>query len=162
MLDILAHHHIDYLRVDHPPVFTCEEAAQHVPAIVGAETKNLFLRDEKRSRYFLLGLPAHKSADLKLLAPLLGAKRLTLASADELQQMLGVSPGSVTLLATCNDVEKRVQVVVDSELWESERVLCHPLVNTTTLSILRDDLARFFALTGHALQVLNVPARGLA
>jgi len=159
VLEFLARHQIDYLRVDHPPVYTCEEAAQWVPPIAGAETKNLFLRDDKRARYFLVGLPASKSADLKRLAAALGVKRLTLGSAEDLQQLLGVSPGSVTLLATHNDVDRRVEVIMDATLWESERLLCHPLVNTATLSILRDDLVRFFALTGHEVSVITVPER---
>ncbi|GAB3255763.1 prolyl-tRNA synthetase associated domain-containing protein [Chitinimonas naiadis] len=159
LLDHLAAHRIDYLRVDHPAVFTCEEAARLVPPIPGAETKNLFLRDDKRRRYFLISLPADKSADLKQLAEVLGVKRLTLASSDDLLAHLGITPGSVSLLAAINDREQRVEVLLDTPLWHAERLLCHPLVNTITLSLTRDDLQRFLATTGHTTCAIDVPAR---
>lgn len=159
LLAALAEHGIPYLRVDHPAVYTCEEAAELVPPIEGAETKNLFLRDDKRSRYFLVSLPAEKSADLKLLAGVLGVKRLTMASPEDLADYLGVVPGSVTLLAAFNDHAGRVEIKLDAELAEQERLLCHPLVNTATLSIAVPDLSRFLALSGHGLEVIEVPAR---
>ncbi|HEY9104526.1 prolyl-tRNA synthetase associated domain-containing protein [Chitinimonas sp.] len=159
LLAALAEHRIPYLRVDHPAVYTCEEAAELVPPIEGAETKNLFLRDDKRSRYFLVSLPAEKSADLKALAGVLGVKRLTMASAEDLADHLGVAPGSVTPLAAFNDQQGRVEIKLDAELASQQRLLCHPLVNTATLSITVPDLTRFLDLYGHALEVVEVPAR---
>lgn len=124
-----------------------------------AKTKNLFLRDRKGKRHFLVVVGYHKSVDLKALSPLLESDRLVLGSAERLQEHLGVEPGSVTILALANDTEHRVEVVFDADIAAAESLRCHPLVNTATLSIQRDGIERFLAATGHSLQILDIPAR---
>ena len=73
---------------------------------------------------------------------------------------LGITPGSVSLLALFNDSESDVEVYIDRRVWESDRIKCHPLVNTSTLSIARDDIQRFLELTNHSFTVIDVPERG--
>lgn len=148
---------LPYQRYTHPPVFTCEEAARLCPAMPGAETKNLFLCDNKGKRHFLVTVPADASVDLKALAPLLDAKSVRMASPERLLRCLGLTPGAVTLLATCNDTDHAVEVVIDRALWDADAVLAHPLVNTATLSLPHETLERFLALTGHAARVIDVP-----
>jgi Ala-tRNA(Pro) deacylase len=83
---------------------------------------------------------------------------MTMASPDRLKRYLGVDPGSVTILAIINDVEKKVEVVFDRDLWHSQSFLCHPLINTSTLAISKQGIQRFLELTSHEVIVLDVPA----
>ena len=155
----LADHDIEYERHDHPPVFTCEEALRLVPPLLAAKTKNLFLRDRKGRRHFLVAVGYEKAVDLKALASLLGVSKLGFASAERLERYLGVDPGSVSILGVVNDVNRAVEVIVDEDLWVAKAFQCHPLVNTSTLVISRDDLERFLEITGHRVRVLDVPSR---
>ncbi len=148
-----------YERIDHPPVFTCEEAKRLVPTLAGAETKNLFLRDAKGRKHFLLSVPAEKNVDLKILSMVIGVNGLSFASPERLKKYLSLDPGSVTLLGVINDTSKEVEVLIDQDLWEAKALLCHPLINTSTLIIPRDALAKFFELTGHVPKVIAIPSR---
>jgi len=162
MIDIygfLAEHDIDYERCDHPPVFTCEEAERLVPPMAGAKTKNVFVRDKKGRRHFLVMVGYEKVVDLKALGSLLGVGPLSLASPRRLKAFLGVDPGSVTILALINDSKNGVEVVFDQALWESPAFRCHPLVNTSTLAISKADIRRFLGLTGHQTRVVDIPAK---
>jgi Ala-tRNA(Pro) deacylase len=147
----LAEHHIAYERHDHPPVFTCDEADRLVPDLPAAKTKNLFLRDRKGRRHFLVVVGYEKVVDLKALSSVLGASKLSLASPGRLRKYLGVDPGAVTILGVANDSEQRVEVVFDEGLWDSKAFRCHPLVNTSTLVISKDNIERLLSITGHKL-----------
>ena len=157
----LAEHDIEYERYDHPPVFTCEEASRLCPEMPAgaAKTKNLFLRDKKGLHHFLVTVRDTKRVDVKALGPLLGVRKLSFASPQRLQKYLGLDPGSVTILGLVNDVDKKVEVIVDEDVWNSKAIRCHPLVNTSTLVISQDDIRRFLGLTGHNVRILHVPSR---
>ena len=101
----LVENSIEYERVDHPPVFTCEEAEWLVPELSGADTKNLFVRDKKARRHFLVAVGHDKSVDLKTLSSALGVTNLSFASSERLKRYLGIEPGAVSLLAIINDIE---------------------------------------------------------
>ena len=159
IFDFLQQHNIGYERVDHPPVYTVAEAQEKVPPIAGAETKNLFVRTKKADRHFLVVVGYDKSVHLKALAKALGVKRLGFASPDRLMRYLGIKPGSVSLLAILNDTDAAVEVIVDQVVWNAERLKCHPLVNTSTLSITKSDIERIFKITNHAVTVIDVPQR---
>ena len=152
---------IDFQREDHPPVFTCEQAEEVTLSLTGADTKNLFLTDDKRTRFFLVSVPHSKKVDLKALGKVLGVKGLTMGSPEFLKEFLGVTPGSVTLLGVISDKENRVSVVLDRELAESARILCHPLVNSSTISISMEGLRAFYSYTGHSYSILDVPSKPL-
>ena len=150
---------ISYERVDHQAVFTCEEAEERVPPLPGVHTKNLFLRDRKGRRHFLVVVGFEKQVDLAGLTRILEVNKLGMASPERLQRYLGVEPGAVTLLGVFNDAEQAVEVVIDERVWAAPALQCHPLVNTATLAIARSDLERFLAATGHQPRVLEVPGR---
>ena len=157
--EFLDEHGILYKRYDHEAVYTCEQAdALDIPE-AGARTKNLFLRDRKGRRHFLVTVGAETSVDIKALEGVLGAKGLSFASAERLKKYLGLSPGSVTILGVINDEEHAVEVVVDKRLWSVDSMLCHPLINTSTLVIERDDIKRFLDCTGHEVCIIEVPSR---
>lgn len=155
LLDQLA---IPYQRFDHPPVFTCEEASKLLPDLPAAKTKNLFLRDPKSERLFLVVSPEDHRVDLKALATMLGVKRLSFGSPERLDAVLGLTPGSVTLLAMVRDREKAVELVVDEAIWQAEQVQCHPLVNTATLIVRLDDVRRLLTHLGREATVMRLPA----
>ncbi|MED5516913.1 MAG: prolyl-tRNA synthetase associated domain-containing protein [SAR324 cluster bacterium] len=150
---------VSYERFDHPAVYTVSEAKKLSPEMDGASTKNLFLRDKKGIRHFLVVVPQDKQVDLKELSSILEASRLSFASPDRLKKYLGIEPGSVSILALLNDPEKTVEVFVDNELWNAEIILCHPLVNTSTLAITRDGIKQFLEKTGHNLMLVEIPIK---
>jgi Ala-tRNA(Pro) deacylase len=155
----LARHGIEAQRVEHPPVMTVEESLRLVPPLPGAKTKNLFLRNKKGDRHFLVTIPHHLAVDLDALGILLGAGRIGFASAERLLKHLGVAPGSVSLLALVNDASHAVAFVIDRRLWDAEAVHAHPLVNHATLAIPHAQLERFLTATGHSVRVIDVPGR---
>jgi Ala-tRNA(Pro) deacylase len=157
--EFLDMHTISYERHDHPAVFTCEEADRLVPPMPGAKTKNLFIYNKKEDRHFLVVVECSVIVDLKALAQVLKVKKLALASERRLERHLELSAGAVTLLGLINDPEGAVEVVIDRELWESDVFRCHPLVNTSSLAISKEDLLRFIDLTGHAARILDIPRK---
>jgi Ala-tRNA(Pro) deacylase len=155
----LADHHIEYQRHDHPPVFTVADVERLVPPLPAAKTKNLFLRDKKGKRHFLVVVPAQKRVDIKALAAVIGAGRLSFGSPDRLKRYLGVDPGSVTILALIRDTDHVVEVVFDKTLGQEKAFQFHPLVNTSTLVISKDNLSRFLDAAGYKIRSLDVPAQ---
>jgi Ala-tRNA(Pro) deacylase len=158
--DFLARHRIDAERFDHPPVMTVEESERLVPALPGAKTKNLFLRNKKGDRHFLVTVPHDRAVDLNALGARLGAGRLGFASAERLRQHLGITPGSVSLLALVNDAAHAVEFVIDRSLWQADAVHAHPLRNDATMVVPHASLARFLEATGHPPRVLDVDDNG--
>ena len=155
----LAHHGIEAQRFEHPPVMTVEESERLVPRLPGAKTKNLFLRDKKGVRHFLVTVAHDVAVDLNALGAELGAGRLGFASAERLQRHLAITPGSVSLLALVNDTAHAVEFVIDRRLWSSDAVHAHPLVNSATMVIPHAALERFLAATGHSPRIVDVPAQ---
>jgi len=150
-LAFLDAHHFVYQRFEHPAVFTCEEAAAHRPRLPAISTKNLFLCDKKGRRFFLVVTACEKTVKLDELSSQLGVAHLRFASEENLQRLLGVTRGAVTMMGLSNDVEHAVELWIDAEIWPSEYFLSHPLVNTATLVLAKSELESFFALTGHTL-----------
>lgn len=158
----LQQHGIAPARHEHPAVMTVEESERLVPKLPGAKTKNLFLRDKKGKRHFLVTAPHDLAVDLEALGAALGAGRLSFASPERLAKFLGLTPGAVSLLGLVNDEARAVEFVIDRRLWESEAVHAHPLVNTATMVVAHADLERFLAVTGHAPRVIDIPAAARA
>jgi len=121
--EFLDENQVGYERHDHRAVFTVEEAKEYSPKLDGASTKNLFLRDKKGTRHFLLTVPEDKKVDLKYLSTKIGSS---------------------------------VEAFIDQEIWQAEAILCHPLVNTSTLVIPRKDMGQFLEKTGHGVNLIEV------
>lgn len=146
---------IETTTIDHGAVFTVGESDALHRQIEGGHTKNLFLKDGK-DRLWLVVAECHTAVDLKALPKAIGSARLSFGKPDLLMDVLGVTPGSVTALALINDTAHRVSVVVDERLMEYDVINCHPLVNTATTSIRRDDLIKFMQACGHTPRVLTL------
>jgi Ala-tRNA(Pro) deacylase len=134
--------------VEHEPLFTVAESSRLERELPGAHTKNLFLKDEGGD-LFLVVAASTTRVDLKALARTLRAGRFSFGKPELLMEALGVPPGSVTAFAAMNDPTRRVRVVIDAELMKHASVNCHPLENTATTNIARDDLLRFIRACGH-------------
>jgi Ala-tRNA(Pro) deacylase len=154
----LAAHGIEAPCHAHPPVMTVAESERLVPPLPGARTKNLFLRDRKGARHFLVTVPHALAVDLDALGAALAAGRLGFASPERLRRHLGITPGSVSLLALVNDGARAVEFVIDRTLWDAAAVQAHPLRNNATMVIAHAELERFLAATGHVPRVIDVPA----
>jgi Ala-tRNA(Pro) deacylase len=139
--------------VDHDAVFTVAESSEIERKIPGAHTKNLFLKDE-RGAIFLVVAIATTRVDLKALSKTLAAGRFSFGAPELLNEVLGVQPGSVTAFAVINDMSRRVNVVLDAELVNFETINCHPLENTATTNIAREDLMRFIRACGHEPRIV--------
>jgi Ala-tRNA(Pro) deacylase len=147
---------IAHRTVTHPPLFTVEQSQALRGQIPGAHTKNLFLKDKKDALFLVVALEDAK-IELKSLHRLLGATgRFSFGSADLLREVLGVAPGAVTPFGAINDTTARVTVVLDTGLMQHEVINCHPLVNTRTTSIVREDLVKFLEATGHLPRITLV------
>jgi Ala-tRNA(Pro) deacylase len=146
---------IAYTRLEHAPVFTVEQAEKHWGSITGAHCKNLFLRNKKGNRHYLAILESSKSADLKALTNRLGEDRLSFASPERLMRYLGLEPGAVSPFGLINDSQKEVQVVVDQDLKNAERINFHPNVNTATVGIDFTDFENFLDWCGNSLLYLK-------
>ena len=155
----LDQHGISYQRFDHPAVFTCEQAAELRTPMPGKDTKNLFLRDEKGKRHFLVTVGHEKQVDLKALKQVFDTQKLSFASPERLKTYLGVEPGAVTLLGLVNDPDHAVEFFIDDAVWNAEVVCAHPLVNTATLCIPHEGLVTFLKATGHEAAILDVPSQ---
>lgn len=145
--------------VDHAPVFTVAEAAGIERRLPGGHTKNLFLKD-KADRLFLVVALTRAHIDLKSLSKVIGSQRLSFGRPELLMEVLGVPPGSVTPFAVINDTRRRVTVILDADMMRQERLNCHPLENTATTSIAREDLVKFIRACEHEPRILKVSAGG--
>ena len=141
---------------DHPAVFRVEEGLELKAAMPGAHTKNLFLKD-KAGHYFLVTVPADARVDLKALPSALGCGRVSFGKAEDMERLLGITPGSVTALAAINDSSDAVTFVLDVSFLQAEFINCHPLRNSATLGLAPDDLVRALTFWRHPPQISNIP-----
>ncbi len=147
---------IAHKTVKHPPLFTVEQSRALRGTIPGGHTKNLFLRDKKNALYLVVALESAE-IELKRLHNKLGASgRFSFGSSDLLREVLGVEPGAVTPFGAINDDEARVTIVLDTPMMEHSLLNYHPLVNTMTTAIARDDLVKFLESTGHMPRIERV------
>ena len=140
--------------VEHAATFTVEEGRHLKASMPGGHSKNLFMKD-KDGTLVLISAWAESQLKLNQVHKLIGTRRLSFGHADLMLETLGVAPGSVTAFALINDIDLRVRFVVDAALMGFDRVNFHPLVNTATTAISRDDLRRFVEATGHDLTEID-------
>lgn len=156
VLETLERLGIAYIRHEHPPVATVEEAEKHWGPIKGTHCKNLFLRNYKGNRHYLVIAPVTRGIDLKRLNAMLGEDRLSFASPERLRRWLGLEPGSVSPFGLVNDETRHVQVVCDETLRSSSALGFHPNVNTTTLEVAFADFEKFLASCGNTVRWLKL------
>lgn len=139
---------IETRTIEHPPVYTVEEAKAHRGGLAGMHIKNLFLRNKKGAMWLVVA-PEDHALDLKRVGERIGAGHVSFASAERLMTYLGVAPGSVTPFGVVNDAEGKVTVVLEAAVAASEMVNAHPLTNDKTTTIRTRDLLRFLEALAH-------------
>jgi Ala-tRNA(Pro) deacylase len=142
----------------HPPLYTVADSQALRGEIAGGHTKNLFLKD-KKDNFFLVTVGEDAVVDLKQIHQLIGAaSRVSFGKPEMLMELLGVSPGAVTVFGVINDTANRVRLVLDEDLMAHAVINAHPLTNEATTSIASADLIRFVEATGHDAAILKVSA----
>jgi Ala-tRNA(Pro) deacylase len=147
---------IAWTLVEHEPVFTVEESSALHEQIPGAHTKNLFLKDAG-GQFWLVTVPHDIRVDLKALPAAIGGKKVSFGKAEDMERLLGISPGSVTPLAAINDAGGLVRVVIDATLAGAELVQVHPLRNSATLGLSGADLVRALTAWNHPPLIARIP-----
>ena len=155
-LELLDREGIAYELYEHVAVYTVAEAvAAGIPhRELGA--KNLFLRDDKHRSYYLVCLPDEKNVSLQEIQERLGSRRLSFASEKDLHTMLGLVPGAVTPLGALNDVERRVEVVIDQALVDAGHLTVHPCDNTATVLLATENLIALLHRHGHNVCMVDL------
>ena len=156
--DLLDSLGILYTRVDHSHADTIE-ACHAVEQVLGWPVcKNLFLCNRQKTQYYLLMLEGDKVFKTKDLSKQLGASRLSFAGSEDMVELLGVHPGSVTVLGLMNDKAQKVQLVIDKPVYEGVNVACHPCISTSTLCFSWQDLLeKLLPAMEHAPIVVDLP-----
>ncbi|EKM6434933.1 prolyl-tRNA synthetase associated domain-containing protein [Pseudomonas aeruginosa] len=147
---------IDSQQVEHPAIASIEEYYAQGIELPDQGIKNLFLRNRKGTRHYLVLLDERKEADLPGIAEQIGESRLSFASVERLREYLGVELGCVTPFALVNDPQHRVEVLLDDAIRQDQLLGFHPLVNTATECIRYADLLAFLAHTGHEPRLIRV------
>jgi Ala-tRNA(Pro) deacylase len=147
---------IAVMRHEHPPVATVDEAEKHWADIDATHCKNLFLRNQKGTRYYLVIVKHSKRADLRALADQIGDGKLSFASPDRLMTCLGLTPGSVSPFGLIHDSEHQVRVILDRDLKSAQRVSFHPNINTVTLTLAFADFEKFLGACGNIVHYVTV------
>ena len=151
---------IPYERHEHPPGATVDDLAPYWAGIDATHCKNLFLRNQKGTRHYLVIAIHTKRVDLRGVADQIGDGKLTFGSTERLQRYLGVAPGSVSPFGLINDLERQVRVILDRDLKKASRVSFHPNVNTATLTIAFPDFERFLASCGNPVRYIDIVDKG--
>ena len=148
---------IAYEKHEHPAVFTIGDSEDYLKdhPLPGIKAKSLFLRNEKGTEHYLVVVAGHKRLNMKELGQTMGSK-LSFASPERLLKYLGVTPGSVSPFALINDTEKTVKVFLDADVFAETQVQFHPLVNTATLVLDKEDMLRFIETTGHPYEMIHL------
>jgi len=149
---------IPFAAYEHEAVFTVAESDAVNAAIPGAHTKNLFLKDNGGA-FWLVTVPGAARVDLKALPAAIGSKRVSFGKAEDMERLLGISPGSVTPLAAINAAPGSLTVVVDEALAAAGTVNVHPLRNTATIGLSGATILDLLRHWGHRPLVAAIPVQ---
>ena len=137
LLDALG---IAYQRIDHEAAMTMEACAAIDEALDAVICKNLLLCNRQQTDFYLLMIPGDKQFKTSALSKQIGSSRLSFASAEHMERLLDITPGSVSVLGLMNDREKQVRLLIDEDVLKGEYFGCHPCINTSSLRLRTDDL----------------------
>ena len=146
---------IDYQRIDHAAAMTMEDCLAVDLALGATICKNLLLCNRQGTEFHLLMLPGEKSFKTSVFSKLIGSSRLSFASPEHMEELLDITPGSLSVLGLMNDKGNRVQLWVDEEILAGESVGCHPCINTSSLRLkIRDLVDRVIPAMGHEMRTV--------
>lgn len=134
---------IPYTLYEHPPLPTVEVALEYWKDIEGTHCKNLFFRNHKGDKHYLVILECHRQMAIRDIEKMLRQGKISFASEQRLEKYLGLKPGSVSVFGLINDTHKEVKLFLDENLRNAELISFHPNDNTASLLIKQEDLLRF-------------------
>ena len=147
--DLLDSLGISYQRVDHEPAMTIE-ACQDIDKLMGTHMcKNLFLCNRQETDFYLLLMPGDKKFKTKELSSQINTARLSFANEAHMEELLDITPGSVSVMGLMNDKDNKVQLLIDEDLLKHPYLGCHPCINTSSLCIKKDDILKTFLPAVH-------------
>ena len=138
--DLLDSLEIEYYRVDHEAAMTMEACEEIDKALDATMCKNLLLCNRQQTDFYLLLMPGDKPFKTKDLSAQIGSARLSFASPEHMEQLLDITPGSLTVMGLMNDKEMKVTLLIDSDVLGGEYVGFHPCINTSSLRVKTSDL----------------------
>ncbi len=149
--------HISYTRVDHDIADTMEDCAI-ISDVLGIRIcKNLVLCNRQKTAFYLLTMPEDKPFVTKNLSKQIGSSRLSFAPGEDMEQLIGCTPGSASVLGLMNDTDHRVKLLMDKEVYEAEWFGCHPCKNDSSLRMKTADLLNIFLPhTGHDVTIVEL------
>lgn len=149
---------IEYYRVDHNEADTMEKCEKIEKELNTVICKNLFLCNRQKTEYYLLMMPGDKVFKTKDFSPLMGSSRLSFGTSEDLERMLDLTPGSVSIMGLINDTEHKIHLAIDKDVLVPEFVGCHPCINTSSLKIrTRDLLEKYLPAVGHTPTLVSLP-----
>lgn len=141
---------------EHPPIATIEDAITHWKDYNSGRCKNIFFRNHKGNRHYLVILEHLAILDIHELEKRLKQGKLTFASEKRLKKYLGVEPGSVSPFGLINDRDNHVHLFIDEVLSGFDRLAFHPNVNTASLVIAKADFIKFLGYTGNTYEFVRL------
>ena len=138
--DLLDSLGIEYDRIDHEPAMTMEVCEEIDRALGATICKNLFLCNRQQTDFYLLMMPGDKPFKTKDLSSQIGSSRLSFGSPEYMEQLVDITPGSLSILGLMNDKEGRVRLLIDKDVLSGEYIGCHPCINTSSLRIKTSDM----------------------
>ncbi len=156
LYEVLGKLEISFEYHEHPPLNTIEDAIVHWKDYNSGRCKNIFFRNHKGNRHYLVILEHLRQLDIHDLEKRLRQGKLTFASDKRLMKYLGVEPGSVSPFGLINDTENHIHLFIDEQLNDFERLAFHPNVNTASLVISKSDFISFLEFTGNTWEFLKL------
>lgn len=148
--ELLEQLNIPYERIDHDAAETMEACVLIDKKLGVTMCKNLFLRNQQKTNFYLLLMPGDKKFMTKVLSKQLGISRLSFAEPEFMEKYLNITPGSVSVMGLMNDKDCSVNLLIDQDILDAEYIGCHPCVNTSSMKIKTGDiLEKFLKHTGH-------------
>lgn len=155
--DLLDSLGIEYERTDHEQADTME-ACNEIDAILQVTIcKNLFLCNRQKTNFYLLMMPGDKPFKTKELSSQINSARLSFASPEDMERLLDITPGSVSIMGLMNDKENAVQLLVDEDVLKGEYLGCHPCINTSSLKLrTKDVIEKFLPAVHHEMITVHL------
>lgn len=154
--DVLRQLEIDYERYEHMAVYTMEELNIADLGVKGLDCKNLFIKNRKGDRHYLVVVPGAQRINLKSLGAALDAIGLSFASEERMRKYLGLTPGAVSPFGLIHDQAKEVNVVLDQRIVDADYVNFHPNVNTATITLSAQDFLKFLHWCGNKTYFIDL------
>ena len=157
--DLLDSLQVPFVRVDHDALPTIE-ACREVDQLLGTEIcKNLFLRNAQKTDFYLLLMPGNKKFKTAVLSKQIGSARLSFGEPEFMEQLMDLTPGSVTVLGLMNDAENKIRLLIDRDVIENHAFIgCHPCINTSSLKLKTQDLiTKILPAIHHDYTLVDLP-----